>query len=65
MSRDLEENNYYTSAGGVIPVKWTAPEVSHSVASEIGRFMANSLWNFPKISKIFLYLYIDNYGTNL
>lgn len=27
MARDLEENTYYTSQGGKIPVKWTAPEV--------------------------------------
>ena len=28
MSRDLEDENYYFSHGGKIPVKWTAPEVS-------------------------------------
>ena len=30
MARDLmkEENNYYKSSGGVIPIKWTAPEVN-------------------------------------
>ena len=22
-----DENNYYKSSGGIIPVKWTAPEV--------------------------------------
>ena len=27
MSRDLEDENYYVSHGGKIPVKWTAPEV--------------------------------------
>jgi ephrin-B len=26
MSRDLEDENYYVSQGGKIPVKWTAPE---------------------------------------
>ena len=26
MSRDLEEETYYKSKGGCIPVKWTAPE---------------------------------------
>lgn len=26
MSRDLEEDYYYTPRGGQIPVKWTAPE---------------------------------------
>ena len=28
MSRDLDEENYYISNGGKIPVKWTAPEVT-------------------------------------
>lgn len=27
MSRDLMDENYYISHGGIIPVKWTAPEV--------------------------------------
>ena len=27
MSRDLEDENYYISHGGKIPVKWSAPEV--------------------------------------
>ena len=27
MSRDLADENYYVSHGGMIPVKWTAPEV--------------------------------------
>ena len=27
MSRDLENETYYVSHGGKIPVKWTAPEV--------------------------------------
>ena len=28
MSRDLDDDNYYISNGGKIPIKWTAPEVS-------------------------------------
>ena len=28
MARDLEEENYYVSHGGQVPVKWTAPEVN-------------------------------------
>ena len=28
MSRGLEEETYYMSKGGKIPIKWTAPEVS-------------------------------------
>ena len=30
MSRDLEDENYYISHGGRIPVKWTSCEVRHS-----------------------------------
>ena len=33
MSRDLEEQDYYCSAGGMVPFKWTAPEVLHSISS--------------------------------
>ena len=29
MSRDLENENYYTSRGGMVPMKWTAIEVSY------------------------------------
>ena len=28
MSRDLEDDKYYTSSGGMIHIKWTAIEVS-------------------------------------
>lgn len=28
MSRNLEDDSYYVSRGGMIPVKWTAPEVN-------------------------------------
>ena len=42
MSRDLEDENYYFSHGGKIPVKWTAPEASHyrrySTASDVWSF---------------------------
>ena len=27
MSRDLLYESFYTSRGGMIPIKWTAPEV--------------------------------------
>ncbi len=27
MARDLQDEDYYVSHGGKIPVKWTAPEV--------------------------------------
>lgn len=30
MSRDLQDEDYYTSNGGKIPIKWTAPEVCES-----------------------------------
>ena len=32
MSRDLMDESYYVSHGGMIPVKWTAPEVSVVIA---------------------------------
>ena len=40
LSRELEdEENYYTSSGGMIPVKWTAPEAiryrKYSTASDV------------------------------
>ena len=39
MSRDLADENYYVSRGGMIPVKWTAPEAIHykkySTASDV------------------------------
>ena len=31
MARNLMDNDYYTSHGGQIPVKWTAPEVGLSL----------------------------------
>ena len=39
MSRDLEDEKYYVSRGGMVPVKWTAPEAilykKYSTASDI------------------------------
>ena len=39
MSRDLADENYYVSHGGMVPVKWTAPEALHykkySTASDV------------------------------
>jgi len=30
MARDMADDTYYASAGGKIPLKWTAPEVSEN-----------------------------------
>ena len=42
MSRELEDSVYYRSAGGIIPVKWTAPEAAfykkYSTASDVWSF---------------------------
>ncbi|XP_064406658.1 tyrosine-protein kinase Fes/Fps-like isoform X4 [Halichondria panicea] len=42
LSRDLEDESYYISHGGEIPVKWTAPEALHykkySTASDVWSF---------------------------
>ena len=39
MSRDLAEGQYYMSHGGLVPVKWTAPEavcfMKYSTASDV------------------------------
>ncbi len=39
MSRDLADDTYYSSTGGLIPVKWTAPEAlaykKYSTASDV------------------------------
>ena len=39
LSRDLDAENYYTSSGGLVPVKWTAPEAirfrKYSTASDV------------------------------
>ena len=42
MSRDLMDESYYTSHGGMIPVKWTAPEVTRAIA--IGRALPNTVF---------------------
>ena len=39
LSRDLDDDNYYKSSGGLVPVKWTAPEAikyrKYSTASDV------------------------------
>ena len=35
MSRDLLDENYYVSRGGMVPVKWTAPEVCITVLMQM------------------------------
>ncbi len=39
MSRDLADDTYYASSGGLVPVKWTAPEAimykKYSTASDV------------------------------
>ncbi len=43
MARDLMDDDYYTSSGGKIPVKWTAPEVSFvSSVSQIFVYLCTS-----------------------
>lgn len=42
MSRELEDSIYYRSAGGIIPVKWTAPE-----AAFYGKYSsASDVWSY-------------------
>ena len=34
LARDLAYDSYYLSSGGLVPVRWTAPEVMHSTMSQ-------------------------------
>ena len=43
MSRDLESNDYYKSSGGLVPVKWTAPEVRDCASSMVINVMLTLL----------------------
>ena len=46
MSRDLENDSYYISHGGMIPVKWTAPEVMLANLSSITK-SHSYVYNIP------------------
>ena len=35
MARDLLREDYYTSSGGMVPVKWTAPEVCFDICNNL------------------------------
>ena len=40
MARDIEgESDYYRSHGGIIPVKWTAPEVSLTGINQLEKLL--------------------------
>ena len=41
MSHDLADENYYVSHGGLIPVKWTAPEAIHFKKYYIGIYVVS------------------------
>ena len=67
MSRDLAEENYYVSHGGMIPVKWTAPEAinynKYSTASDVWSYgcLLYEMWSlalkpFEKASNLEVYI---------
>ena len=35
MARDLDDEQYYVAHGGQVPVKWTAPEVSKLLYTQL------------------------------
>ena len=43
MARNLEKSDYYTSHGGQVPVKWTAPEVCHALLVGGGFFLTGQI----------------------
>ena len=43
MSRDLADTDYYVAHGGIIPVKWTAPEVMTSLSFSLS--ISRSKWS--------------------
>ena len=44
MSRDLADENYYVSHGGMIPVKWTAPEVVEAILCIVYKSLIDRLF---------------------
>lgn len=55
LSRELEDDEYYTSVGGKIPVKWTAPEAlvnrKYSPKSDMWSFgcVLYEIWSLGQI----------------
>ena len=54
MARNLINDMYYTTEGGVVPVKWTAPEVGGADDVIMPRQLIVTLPQGPFVQEVFL-----------